>query len=96
MYSLSTPKQYHKNQCALTVADILVKNWFYQFGVSTNIHSEQGCKFEMFDMFGIWRKYGMNQVEHYRLETLNNYKALMLGMLRSIGRQSVSADNHIL
>lgn len=47
------------DQRACTVADILVKEWFYRFGVPARIHSDQGRSFEgaliqqLCDLYGI-------------------------------------------
>ena len=35
-----------KDQKALTVAKVLVKDWFSKFGVPRRIHSDQGSNFE--------------------------------------------------
>ena len=35
-----------RDQCASTVARVLVQEWFYTFGVPARIHSDQGRNFE--------------------------------------------------
>ena len=35
------------NQKALTIAKILVKKWFYVYGITACIHSDKGWSFEM-------------------------------------------------
>lgn len=42
-YTLAVPT---RNQCASTVAQVLVVEWFYKFGVPARIHSDQGRNFE--------------------------------------------------
>lgn len=34
------------DQCASTVAQVLVNEWFYKFGVPSRLHSDQGRSFE--------------------------------------------------
>lgn len=42
-YTLAIPTC---DQCASTVAQMLVTEWFSKFGVPAHIHSDQGCNFE--------------------------------------------------
>ncbi len=50
-----------RDQWASTVAQVLVKEWFYQFGVPAHLHSDQGWNFEsvliqqLCDLNGIWK-----------------------------------------
>lgn len=46
VFSKFTQAVLTRDQKASTVADVLVKEWFYRFGVPSRLHSDQGRSFE--------------------------------------------------
>lgn len=50
-----------KDQRASTVAGVLVKEWFYRFGVPSRIHSDQGRNFESASISQLCTLYGVQK-----------------------------------
>uniref|UniRef100_A0A3P9KI47 Gypsy retrotransposon integrase-like protein 1 n=1 Tax=Oryzias latipes TaxID=8090 RepID=A0A3P9KI47_ORYLA len=50
-----------RDQRASTVADILIKEWFYKFGVPTRLHSDQGRCFENNIIYQLCELYGVEK-----------------------------------
>ena len=49
------------NQKALTVTKILVKKWFYVYGIPACIHSDKGCNFENAIITKLYSMYNIKQ-----------------------------------
>lgn len=50
-----------RDQRAATVADILVKEWFYKYGVPARLHSDQGRNFESTLVYQLCELYGIKK-----------------------------------
>ena len=50
-----------KGQRATTVAKVLVKEWFYRFGIPNKLHSDQGRNFESVIIRELCRLYNINK-----------------------------------
>ncbi|XP_076740530.1 uncharacterized protein LOC143418699 [Maylandia zebra] len=57
-YTLAVPT---RDQCAATVAQVLVTEWFSKFGVPARIHSDQGRNFESSLIQQLCRFYGIEK-----------------------------------
>ncbi|KAK7881610.1 hypothetical protein WMY93_030019 [Mugilogobius chulae] len=57
-YTLAVPT---RNQCASTVANVLVTEWFAKFGVPARIHSDQGRNFESTLIQQLCKLYGITK-----------------------------------
>ena len=49
------------NQEALTVAKVLVDKWFHIYGISAQIHSDQGKSFDNEILNHLWAMYGVER-----------------------------------
>ncbi|XP_048842280.1 uncharacterized protein LOC125715081 [Brienomyrus brachyistius] len=91
-YTLAIPT---RDQRASTVAQVLVSEWFYKFGVPARIHSDQGRNFEsllirqLCDLYGIERSHttpyhpaGNGQCERFNRTLHNLLRALPVSRKR--------------
>lgn len=57
-YTLAVPT---RDQRVETVAQVLVNEWFYKFGIPGRLHSDQGCNFESLLIHQLCGQYGVEK-----------------------------------
>lgn len=50
-----------RDQKAATVANVLVQEWFFRYGVPARLHSDQGCSFEHAVIYQLCNLYGVQK-----------------------------------
>ena len=80
------------NQKVLTVAKILVGNWFYKYGIPSQIHSNQGWSFNNQIMKHLYSMYGIEQSTAMAYNPCGNaqcerFNHTMMGLLTSLSKE---------